>query len=79
MSRASTAELGRLRWRCRRGMKELDLLLSGWLDRHQDSAGAPELAAFARLLEQQDPLLMAWVAGRGLPDDPAVAAIICEL
>ncbi len=79
MSRASAAELGRLRWRCRRGMKELDLLLAGWLDRHQDSAGEPELAAFARLLEQQDPLLMAWFAGRGSPEDPGEAAIIRDI
>lgn len=76
---AEAAELGRLRWRCRRGMKELDLLLTGWLDRHQHAAAPAELEAFARLLEQQDPLLMAWFAGRGMPDDPAVACIIRDI
>ena len=49
--------LGKLRWRCRRGMKELDLLTLSYLERHYPTASAAEQQAFADLLEVQDPLL----------------------
>lgn len=63
------AELGRLRWRCRRGMKELDLLLVRWLDRRYAAASADERAAFGRLLQAQDPELVAWLLrGQPAPD-----------
>ncbi|MCU0977081.1 MAG: succinate dehydrogenase assembly factor 2 [Steroidobacteraceae bacterium] len=66
---SSAAEPGRLRWRCRRGMKELDLLLVRWLDRRYPAAGPAERAAFARLLEAQDPQLVAWLLkGEPAPD-----------
>ncbi len=57
-------QLGRLRWRCRRGMRELDVLLGGWLDAHWADASPVQRAAFADLLEQQDPDLWAWCSGR---------------
>jgi antitoxin CptB len=47
----------RLAWRCRRGTKELDLLLLGWLARHFDSATVEQRARFAALLELPDPEL----------------------
>lgn len=46
--------LGRLRWHCRRGMKELDELLLAYLPRHAEAA-AEEQAAFEALLELPDP------------------------
>jgi antitoxin CptB len=70
------AEAGRLRWRCRRGMKELDLLLVGWLDRWYPGASATQVAAFETVLEQQDPVLVAWLLRRERPADPAVAEIV---
>jgi antitoxin CptB len=32
-------EIGKLRWRCRRGMRELDVLLSRYLDEEYRTAG----------------------------------------
>lgn len=65
----AAAETGRLRWRCRRGMKELDLLLVRWLDRRYPTAGPAARAAFTRLLEAQDPQLVAWLLkGEPAPD-----------
>lgn len=69
-------QIGKLRWRCRRGMKELDLLVLGYLDRHYPTASAEEQQAFANLLEQQDPLLMAYVVGRDTPSDAATARVV---
>ena len=48
-------------------MKELDLLLVGYLDSRYATAGIPEQTAFRALLELQDPLLFAYVTGRERP------------
>jgi antitoxin CptB len=48
---------GRLGWRCRRGMQELDLLLQRWLDRSFATASRAQRQGFARLLELPDPEL----------------------
>jgi antitoxin CptB len=57
------AERARLRWRCRRGMKELDLLLGRYLEDRFDAAPEAERAAFEALLEAQDPLIYAYCLG----------------
>ena len=68
--------LGKLRWRCRRGMKELDLLTLGYLEWYYSTASAEEQQAFAELLEVQDPLLMSYMVGRQTPDEPATAQVV---
>jgi succinate dehydrogenase flavin-adding protein (antitoxin of CptAB toxin-antitoxin module) len=60
-------------------MKELDFLLERWLDRHYATAGAERREAFHRLLEAQDPELVAWLFERDRPVDPMVAALVDEL
>lgn len=55
--------LKRLRWRCRRGTRELDALLGGWLDAHGATLDAEQFAAFDALLDQQDPELWDWLMG----------------
>ena len=65
-----------LRWRCRRGTRELDQLVGWWLDERHPSATAEQQSAFAALLEAQDPDIWDWVMGRGRPDDSEQAAII---
>ncbi len=56
-----------LRWRCRRGMRELDVLLSRWLqERHAEAS--PELQqAFVDLLDCEDDQLWDWLLGRSRP------------
>lgn len=54
-----------MRWRCRRGMKELDLLLVAWLERCWPDADAGQRLQFARFLELPDPQ----IAGYLLRDD----------
>jgi len=61
------SELPRLRWKCRRGMKELDLLLVGYLDTNYPNAAEAEQGAFRDLLELQDPVLFDYVTGRDKP------------
>ena len=66
----------RLRWQCRRGMRELDQLLSGYLDDRYPEAPAAEKAAFAALLELPDPELAGYFLGRVEPVDPVIAAAV---
>jgi antitoxin CptB len=58
---------GPLRWRQRRGMRELDVLLERYYTRHYDTADAAERASFARLLEREDPEIWLWVVGSSAP------------
>ena len=67
-----------LRWRQRRGMKELDVLLERWFKRHYETA-TPELrGAFARLLDHEDPEIWLWVVEQA-PVPPEFADVIAAL
>jgi antitoxin CptB len=67
-------ERGRLAWRCRRGMKELDLLLLDYLQGRWLQASASEREVFARILELPDPVLAAYLLGHAECTDPDLAA-----
>ena len=54
MSDAGDVELKGLRWRCRRGMRELDRLLERWLDRCWGASSDAEKDVFRRLLAMED-------------------------
>jgi antitoxin CptB len=69
-------ELGKLRWRCRRGMQELDVLLARYVDEQFRSASKAEQDAFRRLLETQDTDLYAYCLGSTPP--PAQFAALIE-
>ncbi|MEP7043643.1 MAG: succinate dehydrogenase assembly factor 2 [Dokdonella sp.] len=73
------ATIGRLRWRCRRGTRELDRLLQQWLDDHADRADARTLADFSVLLDAQDPDLWDWLIGKHDPDDPRLLELVREI
>ncbi|MFO0028940.1 MAG: succinate dehydrogenase assembly factor 2 [Pseudomonadota bacterium] len=60
--------VARLRWRCRRGMRELDQLFAGWLDHHGAAADPATVDAFEALLMVEDSELWAWCMGRGAPE-----------
>ena len=62
------ADINRLRWRCRRGTRELDRLLGWWLTERYAESDSDGRAAFANMLEQPDPDLWNWLTGH----EPAV-------
>ena len=73
------SEADRIRWHCRRGMLELDLVLSAFLERHFESLQPAGLAAFRALLARPDPELLEIVMGHLEPAGPAereVAALM---
>lgn len=75
----AAAQIGRLRWQCRRGLKELDVVLTRWLDRRFSAASAQDRQNFERLLHVEDDRLWDWVLGRATPEDPELHAFIERL
>lgn len=73
------AELRRLRWRCRRGMRELDRLFEAYLDRCWSDAATEDRAAFERLLACEDDQLWRWFLSRTRPDDPQLEAAVLHV
>lgn len=65
-----------IKWRCRRGMLELDILLKRYLDHHYSSASAQEQALFCRLIELTDPELYDQLMGAQNLRDPAYERIV---
>jgi antitoxin CptB len=58
------AELDRIRWQCRRGLLELDLVLNRFLEQDLAGLNAGELQLFKELLGEADTRLLAWVMGQ---------------
>ncbi|MGH8313469.1 MAG: succinate dehydrogenase assembly factor 2, partial [Gammaproteobacteria bacterium] len=72
-------EISRLRWQCRRGLKELDVLLECYLHEHFSTAPAAERQAFAELLCLPDPVLLSYIMGREQPDNQEQRRVIASL
>ncbi|MGB7932753.1 MAG: succinate dehydrogenase assembly factor 2 [Gammaproteobacteria bacterium] len=69
----------RLAWQCRRGMRELDVLLNGFLEHRYERLDAQERSSFARLLDYPDAVLFEWLMGRMVPADKDVASIVQDI
>lgn len=76
---ADEVELRRLRWKCRRGMRELDQLLTRWLEREWRASPAAQREVFLRLLETEDDTLWLWLMGRDAPADAELAALVHDI
>ena len=72
----TTGELGKIRWHCRRGLLELDLILEQFNRRHLDRMDAEELARFRELLAFPDNDLLDLVMGRAATPDRRYDAIL---
>ncbi|MGR8929823.1 MAG: FAD assembly factor SdhE [Gammaproteobacteria bacterium] len=69
-------DLKKLRWRCRRGTLELDLMLRRYLDQRFSLAETDEKQAFIRLLDMEDSELLKYLMGDGICDEAALRPII---
>jgi len=67
---------GRLRWRCRRGMKELDVLLERFAQQLLPQASVADCRVFSELLDLPDPLLAGYLLGGEVPAEPHLAQAI---
>ncbi|HEX5306670.1 MAG TPA: succinate dehydrogenase assembly factor 2 [Dyella sp.] len=73
------ARIKRLRWRTRRGTRELDALFGGWLDEFYPTADEAARQAFEEILDVQDPDLWDWVMGHAHPPRADWQAIIDDI
>lgn len=73
----------RLRWRARRGLLENDLILTRFLDAHEENLSDEEVDAFSRLMELSDNTLMDLLMAKKQPeaelDLPHVRALLLRL
>ncbi|OGA51020.1 MAG: hypothetical protein A3F74_17270 [Betaproteobacteria bacterium RIFCSPLOWO2_12_FULL_62_58] len=69
-------DLDRIRWQCRRGLLELDLVLAAFLERQLDRLDAQQLEIFKELLEQPDNNLLDLVMGRVEPVDARCRSVL---
>ena len=75
----SSTNRAKLAWRCRRGMRELDVVLMRYLERDFESADAAEQAAFEMLLSLQDPDIYDLLTGRITAEDSGVQHVVERL
>ena len=68
--------LARLRWRARRGMRELDALLLDFVDRGLSHVDGELRAGFERLLEMPDQELIGWLTGTTAPTDGELLRVV---
>jgi antitoxin CptB len=65
-----------LRWSCRRGMLELDVLLGHFLEEAYGALPAVEQAIFVRLLNENDQDLFMWLTGQSITEDQELALMV---
>jgi antitoxin CptB len=72
----SATDTAGLRWKCRRGMKELDVLLERFLHEKYEGLSEAQQRTFRELLELEDPDLYALLMGQQAPRDEAWKDVI---
>jgi antitoxin CptB len=65
-----------LRWSCRRGMLELDVLLGNFLEEAYVSLSESDQTTFVDLLSENDQDLFNWLTGRQPPQNPKLAQMV---
>lgn len=72
-------ELERVRWRCRRGLLELDIVLGRFIEQHYASLNKAQRAAFDRLLDMSDPTLWDMITNTRLSPVQSERCAVLEL
>ena len=72
----SEDDLKRLSWQCRRGIKEVEVLLAPFFERHFRDLSGDEQDQFVALLAESDVDLFEWFTTRTKPEDPALRHIV---
>ena len=71
--------LSQLRWRCRRGMLELDLLLSNFVEIEYNQLSRDETALFSRLLDYSDQTLLDLLLDKTTSDDVMISNLVGKI
>ncbi|RDH84127.1 MAG: hypothetical protein DIZ80_07395 [endosymbiont of Galathealinum brachiosum] len=65
-----------LRWRCRRGMLELDILLNGFIDKQYTHLNSEQKNIFDQILDYPDQLLFDLFLGHMESSDNSVSDLV---
>ncbi|MEL1264197.1 succinate dehydrogenase assembly factor 2 [Pseudoxanthomonas putridarboris] len=78
MNEPTADEIGlkRIRWRCRRGMRELDQLFDRYLRQCWATESEAQRGVFLRLLDCEDDKLWRWFMGYEQCPDVALASLV---
>jgi antitoxin CptB len=76
MAPVEPQELGKLLWRCRRGMKELDVLLTRYVEEQYCGAPAAHQEAFRTLLEAPDMVIYGYLLRQHRPPTASLSSLI---
>ncbi len=68
-----------VRWQCRRGMLELDILLLSYFDKFYTSLSTPQQQIFIDFLNFSDSELYGWLIGREAPKEAHYQALVKTL
>ena len=79
MQMAPAGEYDRIRWHCRRGLLELDLVLERFVQQHLDQLSADELDVFKELLAYEDNDLLDLVMGRAEPLNGQLCGVLGKM
>lgn len=66
----------KIRWQCRRGMLELDILLNAFLEQVYPSLSTEQKQHFVELLSYSDMQLHSWLTARTNPADQNICTIV---
>ena len=72
----NVAKAMRIRWRCRRGIRELDIILTRFLDSEYNGFTAEQQDAMEVLLSQPDPQLIDWLMRKEAPSDDSIFKLV---
>ncbi len=68
-----------LHWRCRRGVRELDVLFTRFVTEHHSQLSDAQKKTFEEMLEVQDPIIMDWLFGKAEPDTANMKELVAVL
>ena len=63
-------------WRCRRGMREMDLLFTEYISEHFEHLSNEQYQSLEALLNESDSDIMSWIMGRAEPTCPEYTQIV---
>lgn len=66
----------RLLWRCRRGIREMDILLESFMEKYYPDLSDEDKRIFESFLDETDPDILNWIMGRTEPENQAYKPLL---
>ncbi len=76
---SQSSEIKKLQWQCRRGIKEVEVLLVPFFEAHYTQLDQNQRCVFERLLSCHDVDLFDWFTRRAMSEDPELSRLIDDI